>query len=288
MTDLQYQYFTGKFEGYDKTTLFYQSWRPVFCERVIVMVHGLGEHSDRYQHVKDYFKNQGFGFYTYDHRGHGKSRGQRGYVKSFSELTSDLRAFLKLISIHENNRPIVLLGHSLGGLICLRYLVEMESKNGIVPSAVILTNPTLKVAVEVPKWKEVASGFCSKFLPRLSLYNELDLKNLSHDPKVFEAVRKDPLCHQRITARFYEEMLSSIQFVKDNVDLIHVPLCFLLGGEDRIVDPRGTQEVFNRLELPKKELKLYPSFYHELMNEIGKEEVFNEMKLWLRELSLLA
>ena len=97
MTEMEYQYFQGKFEGYGKTTLFYQSWRPVFCERVIVIVHGMGEHSSRYQNLIRALAGEGIGFYAYDQRGHGRSPGQRGYIQSFHELTEDLRHFLKLV-----------------------------------------------------------------------------------------------------------------------------------------------------------------------------------------------
>ena len=99
MSHLAYQYFTGKFEGADKKILFYQSWRPVFSEKVLVIVHGLGEHSGRYQSVVETFTQEGFSVYGYDHRGHGRSGGQRGHIRRFSELTDDLKHFLKLVSV---------------------------------------------------------------------------------------------------------------------------------------------------------------------------------------------
>ena len=280
--ELQYQYFTGRFEGHHKMVLFYQSWRPVFCEKIIVIVHGLGEHSGRYRELIEAFVNEGAGFYAFDLRGHGRSKGQRGYIQSFSQLTDDLRAFLKLVSIHENNRPLVLLGHSLGGLICLRYLIECASRTGVAPTAVVLTNPTLKIAIDVPRWKEALSGWLSALAPRLSLYNELDLQSLSHDPAVVEAVQRDKLCHQRITGRFYHEILSAIAYVQRNVALIHTPMQILLGGEDRVIDPEGAKALFQHLALDQKILKVYPQFYHELFHEIGKEEVFSDIKRWLK------
>jgi len=282
MTDLQYQYFTGKFEGHDKTILFYQSWRPVFSDHTMVFVHGLGEHSGRYQNIIKGFSNSGFGFYGYDLRGHGKSKGQRGYIRSFAQLTADLRRFLKLVSIHEENKPIVLFGHSLGGLICLKYIIECETKGGIIPSGLILSNPTLKLAVKVPKWKESISGYLSVFAPRLTLYNELDLHYLSHDKKVLDELKRDKLCHQRVTSRFYKEMLASIDYVKENAELLRLPTLFLLGGEDGIVNPQGSEALFKNLLAEKKQLKLYPTLYHELHNEVGKEQVFSDMKSWMK------
>ncbi len=283
MSHIEPQYFTGKFEGHEKRILFYQSWRPVFCEKIIVIIHGLGEHSGRYSEFAKYFSNIGYGVYAYDQRGHGRSNGQRGYLSSFQHLTGDLRCFLKLISIHEEAKPIFLFGHSLGGLVALRYAIECNNKMGVHPRGLIVANATLKIVVKIPKWKEVLSGFFARYIPRLSLHNELDLNFLSHDPKVMESVQNDTLCHQRITARFYHEILFTIDWVKKNGELLRIPTYLLAGGEDRIVDPKGTEEFFRILECEEKELKNYPTLYHELIHEVGKEEVFLDIKKWMEK-----
>lgn len=284
MSGVMNQYFTGKFEGHDKTILFYQSWRPLFCERVIVIVHGLGEHSGRYDNLVNYFSQQGFSVYGYDQRGHGRSKGQRGYLRSFIQLTGDLRSFLNLVSIHENQKPIYLFGHSLGGLVALRYMIETQNKSGVVPAGVILSNPTLRIIIDIPRWKEVLSGFLSKYVPRLSLYNEIDYEYLSHDPAVSSLVKADPLCHQKITARFYHEILASIDWIKRNRDFVRIPILFLVGGKDQIIDPKGAEEFYHSVEFAQKELKMYPTFYHELINEIGKEGILSDMNEWLQRL----
>ncbi|MBI3019380.1 MAG: alpha/beta fold hydrolase, partial [Deltaproteobacteria bacterium] len=160
-----YQYFKGLFEGADKTILTYQSWRPVFCDKVMVFVHGLGEHSGRYQNLINAFAHKSMAFYGYDQRGHGISRGKRGHAPGLHVLADDLGKFLRLVSIHENNRPIYLFGHSFGALVCLQYLVDASRKHGVVPHGVILSNPILKLALEVPVWKEKLAEVCAKVWP---------------------------------------------------------------------------------------------------------------------------
>lgn len=284
MTEIEYQYFQGKFEGYGKLALFYQSWRPVFCERVMVIAHGMGEHSGRYMNLIRAFANEGIGFYAYDHRGHGRSKGARGCIKSFHELTEDLRNFLKLVSIHENHRPIVLFGHSLGGLISLHYIEEVERRGGVLPSGLILSNPMLKLAVEVPGWKKAASGFLSKFLPRLTLSTALDYSLLSRDPAVQENLKTDKLSHRRMSGRFYTEILHAMKSVDENKDLIRIPLLMLIGGSDQVIDPHASSKFVDEMEWEGREKKIYPDFYHELINDIGKEKVLADIKQWLKGL----
>lgn len=277
-----YQYFKGLFEGADKTILTYQSWRPVFCDKVMIFVHGLGEHSGRYQNLINAFAHQSMAFYGYDQRGHGMSRGKRGHASGgLTLLADDLGKFLKLISIHENNRPLYLFGHSFGGLVCLQYLVDLSRKYKIAPKGVILSNPILKLALEVPRWKQKLAGFCAKVWPSLTLHNEVDAVHLSHDAAVSKAVKTDPLFHQKMSAGLYFDMLRTIENVQTKASEIQTPLLFLLGGEDKIIDSKGGEVFFNSLSTSDRTLKHYPNFYHELIHEIGKEKVFQDILEWV-------
>lgn len=278
-----YQYFKGLFEGADKTILTYQSWRPVFCDKVMVFVHGLGEYSGRYQNLINAFAHTSMAFYGYDQRGHGLSRGKRGHAQGIPILADDLAKFLRLVSIHENNRPVYLFGHSFGGLVCLQYLVDLSRKHGITPQGVILSNPILKLALEVPAWKQKLSGVCAKLWPSLTLHNEVDASHLSHDPHVSKVIETDPLFHQKISAGLYFSMLQTIQNVQEKASEIQVPLLFLLGGEDKIIDPHGGEAFFNSLSTSHRTLKIYPHLYHELIHEVGKEKVFQDVLAWVEQ-----
>lgn len=276
-----YQYFKGLFEGCDKTILAYQSWRPTFCEKVIVIVHGLGEHSGRYIPLIEAMSQKSIGFYAYDQRGHGRSRGLKGHTPSFNHLADDLGKFLKLISVHEQNRPIFLFGHSLGGLVCLKYLVNLHRKGGVIPTGVMLSNPILNLALPVPQWKIVASRSFAKLMPRIRFHNEVSLAELSHDPKVGEAYMTDPLTHQKISAGMYCDMIKTMKDVQDEAGLVSSAMLFMVGSEDRIIDPKKTEEFYSNLNCDNKKLIVYPEYRHELIHEIGKEKVFSDMESWL-------
>ena len=280
MSDLQYQYFKGFFEGHEKYILTYQSWRPIFCEKVVVLLHGLGEHVGRYTPLIEAFKNKGIAFYGYDQRGHRLSNGKRGHVPSFQHLAEDFLRFLKLVSVHENNRPLFVFAHSLGGLVCLNYLIDYHQKGGVLPQGVILSNPIIKLALVPPAWKVKLATTVSKILPGLLFHNEVNLNDLSHDPKIAESFDQDPLCHQKISAGFYVEMLKAMERVKNNPGAILAPTLMLLGGQDRVIDPKESQEFFSNMKA-QKSLKLYPTFYHELVHEIGKEKVFVDIDEWI-------
>ncbi|MBI4040410.1 MAG: lysophospholipase [Deltaproteobacteria bacterium] len=284
MTEHSNQYFEGLFEGYQKTILPYRCWRPTFCEYVMVYVHGLGEHSGRYENLIKAFSEEEVGFYGYDQRGHGKTKGQRGYVPSMHHLVEDLRAFLRLVSIHEGSKPIYLLGHSFGGLVVLKYMTDLHRKSGTMPKGVIVCNPLLALKLKIPPWKTKLANLFSKILPRLALGGGIDPKWISHDPKVVEAYEKDPLICRKVTLHLYQEMMKTMASVKAGAEFLNAPLLIQLGTQDEIVEAEVSKHYYHQVSCEFKALKIYDGLYHELMNELGKEAVFNDMKRWILEL----
>lgn len=281
------QFFKGLFEGYDKTVLAYRSWRPVFCEKVCVIIHGLGEYSARYEHMAQAFSNEATAFYAYDQRGHGESKGLRGHAPSFHHLTSDLEKFLKLVSIHENGKPLYIFAHSFGALVCLKYLIECyeEKKECIFPKALIVSNPMIQLALKVPTWKLKMARTVATLMPTLQFYNEVRLSDLSQDPEVEKKYKTDPLCHQKISAGLYFETRKAMKEVREKGQLISVPTFVLLGDHDRVIDHQGGKDLFTNIQGTEHKLKIYPNFRHELVNEIGKETVFSDIREWLNTLN---
>jgi len=282
MSDKKYQYFKGLFEGFQGQTLTYQSWRPIFCEKVIVFLHGMGEHSGRYYNVINGFANEGFAFYGYDQRGHGMSPGKRGHAPSCHHLAEDLARFLKLVSVHEDDKPIYLYAHSFGGLIALKYLIKLRRKSGVMPDGVILSNPLLKLALEIPTWKKKLAITLSHVLPKLVFNGTLSGKDVSRDPKEIAAYDNDKMVHCKCTTGLYVEMLKAMDYVAENAELVDVPLLMLLSTGDVVVNPEQTRKLFPRFAAKDKVLKIYEGFYHEPHNEIGKEQVISDMKAWLK------
>jgi alpha-beta hydrolase superfamily lysophospholipase len=241
-----------------------------------VMVHGLGEHGGRYQHLAEWFTPLGATIYAADHRGHGRSGGPRGHAPSLKALLDDIDLVVKQARA-ESGAPLVMIGHSLGGLLAIAYLLDR-------PDAVdraVLSAPFLMAKVKVPPWKRAAATVLPRVAPRLSFSNEIDPSDLSRDPAVPAAYRADPLVHDRITAGMYGETAGRTESFIARAPELRVPFLLLHGRDDRIVDPVGSQRFFARATAPDRAFCLYPGMYHEIFNEVDHDRVFADIDSWL-------
>jgi acylglycerol lipase len=268
---------TGHFKGNRGLLLYYQAWRVAQPKKVLVFVHGLGEHSGRYQHPVSYFTGHGYTCYAYDHQGHGCSEGQRAYVSTFRGYISDLMKFLKFVSEKEKNKEIILIGHSMGGQIVLNYGAQYSDVVGI-----IVSSPNVKVA-NVPVAKVMAAKIMTWLAPRLPLANEVDPTKLSHDPKVVEAYVNDPLVYRKITVRLAAEILTNQEKMDTVARDFRVPCLLMHGGDDEVCDPNGTEQFFQNILIQDKELKIYEGLYHEIFNEKERAQVFRDMEVWIEK-----
>ncbi len=258
----------------------------LYCQRylvddpkaTVVVVHGLGEHSGRYGNVVNALVPAGFNVFLYDLRGHGKSEGQRGHVYNFDHYIEDTRIFVENAA-ERTKLPVVLIGHSMGGLIVLLF----GEKHQDLIKLVAASGPGLKIAVEVPKWKEVVGKFVSNILPTLSMTNEIDPSLLSHDPEVVKAYENDPLVIRKVSARWFTEFLRAQREAMENAHKLKLPLLIQHGGDDRIVSPEGSKEFYERAGSDDKELKIYPGLYHEIYNEVEKEKVLSDLLQWIEK-----
>lgn len=266
------------FRGTDGLELYAQSWRPDAVPRaVLAIVHGIGEHSGRYGNVVDYVVPLGYAVYGFDHRGHGRSPGQRGHITRWTEYQGDVAAFLRMIGAREPGLPLFLLGHSLGALIALDYV--MHHPEGL-RGAVITGAPLEPVGVAKPHLVAIVR-LLSSIWPRFTLRTRLDVSALSRDPRVGQAYTADPLVHGLGTVRFGAESLRTIAAVKAAPDRIRLPIFLLHGGADRLNAPEGTRRFFERLTIADKTLRVYPDTYHELHNDVNKEEALRDIAQWL-------
>lgn len=243
----------------------------------ILIVHGLGEHSGRYGNFFDRF-SRSYSICAMDLRGHGRSGGQRGHISSFYEYFSDVRYFIGFIRNSLKINKIIIIGHSMGGLIAVRCAQEY----GREIEGLIVSSPLLRIKVPVPRAKAFIGRLVSSVIPRLSMSNGLDPSFLSHDSTVVEAYVADPLVHTRVTARWFTEVLMAMEQANDKASTLTLPSLFLHAGDDRLTDIEGTKSLFERIPPGNKELKIYQGFYHELFNETGKEQVFSDVERWLR------
>ncbi len=261
----------------DGNELFFRTYHPAKAKGVIIVVHGMGEHSGRYDHFARYLADHGWTLYLYDLRGHGKSPGIRVFIEKFQDYIEDLYQFIRMIQKKEAEERIFLLGHSFGAQICINFLSQHPRE----VKGAILSSPNIRLALKVPKLKQTLGQVLSNFLPSLSVANDIDPKAISHDQAVVDKYREDKLVQDKITLRLGSEMLKNLDQIFHLAPKIKTPCLVFHGSGDRITSPQATEEFFEYMTVKDRELKIYPGFLHETLNEIGKERVYEDIARWL-------
>ena len=240
------------------------------------MVHGLGEHSGRYQHFAKWFTPLGATIYAMDHRGHGRSGGRRGHAPSLNALLDDVDLVVGEAR-KQDGPPLILFGHSFGGLVAIAYALDHADRI----DRAVFSAPLLTLKVKVPGWKLAAGSILARLTPTLAMSNEVDASVLSHDPAIAPAYTGDPLVHNRITAGMYGDTIARGEEFIARAPQLQTPFLLLHGRDDLIVDPAGSQRFFARATAPERAFCLYPGMYHEIFNEVDHERVFADIESWL-------
>lgn len=273
----------GTFIGANQLSLYYQSWdREQQVKGVVVIVHGLGGHSQNHTNTIKYLVDRAFAVYTFDQRGHGRSPGQRGYINSWAELREDLAAFLKLVKTETKDSPCFLLGHSLGAAVVLDYGLRIQNlpESPLNLKGIIAMTPPLG-EVGVPPWRLTIGRILSRIYPRFSLDLGMDFSLSSRDPQVVEAYTKDTLRHSRGTARMATEFTKTIAWINNHAEDWQLPLLILYGGQDKVTLPESNRLFFEKITFADKEIKEYPESYHELQHDLDYQEVLKDIGDWL-------
>ena len=245
---------------------------------VVVVAHGFGEHGGCYRHVAEFLGAAVEAeVVSPDLRGHGRSPGRRGVVGHYDDLTDDLHAALDWASIARPGLPRFLLGHSNGGQLALRVALRGDADL----SGLILSNPTLRLAMQVPRHKVMIGHLLRRFAPNVTLKAAILAERMTRDPAKQHEHRTDPLRVDRISAPLFFGMVEGGPLVSARAEEIRTPLLVLLGGSDPVVDVRATLRVFDRVGAPDKTLKTYPEMLHEPLNELGRDQVLADLASWL-------
>jgi len=261
-----------------RITLHYRAWEAASARAVIIVVHGLGEHGGRYERFGSAMAGFGFSSYALDLRGHGSSEGKRGHVPTFGVFLQDLDRFRREVQdFTPAHTPLFLMGHSMGGLIALRYQQEYRT----TVAGAVISAPWLATALPIPRWKVTTAAALARVLPALPMSNHLEASDLSHDPAVAEAYRADPLVHGRITPRLFVEASAAMGLVLQRSDRLSRPLLFLIPGADRIVDAQRSLRFARQLPAELTTIKLYPGMYHEVFNEVDRETALRDIRDWI-------
>lgn len=271
----------GALLGSDGIRLFYRRWEVPAPRAVCLLVHGLGEHGGRYEGVAKALTDHGFSAWANDHRGHGRSEGPRGDCRSLADFTVDLHRIIEQIRGEEPAAPLVLIGHSLGGLIALAYASEHPGSI----QAVAVSSPALKLAQEPPKAKWLIAQGLSRILPQTPIPNEIDPHRLCRDTQVVEAYQTDPLVHRVMTARCAVALRHAMEESPALAKRLRIPCLILQAGSDFICDPKGADLFASEVTGAPVTFRRYEGMYHELFNEPERAEVLEELCRWLNEVA---
>jgi alpha-beta hydrolase superfamily lysophospholipase len=258
--------------------LFRRSWLPQDAEQIIVLVHGYGEHSGRYEQTASDLARAGFEVHAYDHQGHGRSGGPRCHVRRFEHLLDDLEGFVAAVRAERPPLPVVVVGHSMGGLVVAAYASQRNPEvAGVITSAAALAmpedfSPARAIAAHVLKW----------LAPRLSLASQLDPNGLSRDPEVVCAYLEDPFVQRRISASLASGMLSAMK--RTAAADVKLPMLLLHGEDDPICPAAGSRRFFEQLKVTQRGLHTYPGLRHEIFNEPERATVLGDLVGWIRKL----
>jgi len=268
----------GFFKGVRDANIYFQSWLPESEPKaVLLIVHGLAEHSGRYINIVNHFVPLGYAVYGMDHLGHGKSDGTRVYVKRFEDYTNMLKIYFDRIRRWQPGKPIFLVGHSMGGLISAVFLLDHQAEL----TGAVLSGAAVKVSDNITPAILVVGKILSALMPRFGLIG-LDAKGVCRDPAVVQAYVSDPLVFKgKTTARLAAEMRKAMQYVSAAATKITLPIMIVQGSADKLVDPAGAQMLYDLVSSADKEIRIYDGFYHEVFNEPDHDKVLRDVEIWL-------
>ncbi len=271
--------FESSWENKDGPRFYVRGWEPDTKPKAVVcLVHGHGEHVGRYAHVGEAFSQAGYVLAGFDERGHGKTTGARGHVPSYDAMLDDVADFLALMEKRYPGLPRFLYGHSMGGNQVINFALRRKPEL----AGVIATGPWLKLAFDPPAIQVFLGRTMNNIAPGFIQKSGLETAALSRDPKIVEAYEKDPLVHDKISARLFVDMYESGLWALDHAVEFSLPLLLMHGTADRLTSWQASQEFAQRAG-KNVTWRAWDGFYHEIHNEPEKAEVLKTMTTWMDE-----
>ena len=268
----------GSFDSADGTRIAYRSWHVPNAALTFAVVHGMGEHSGRYDRFAQGMAKHRMATFALDLRGHGNSSGRPGHVDSWSQWVGDASEFIRNVE-SQFTGEVVPLGHSFGGVVMLSTALDGKLSKA---RRFILSSPAVKLKAQVPGWKSSFGKVMSTIAPKLTVSNEVDPGTVSRIPEVVQAYKTDPLVHRQISVRLYAEWQKAAAEDLARAGEIKLPFLILAGTADRLIDPAGSEELHKRAP-QVSDLRMLEGRYHEPFNDVGSGEVFDIIAGWLRK-----
>jgi acylglycerol lipase len=267
------QHETIKWKSNDGIEIFGQYWKTEQEEKaVIALVHGFGEHSSRYDHVAAMFNNNGYSVFAIDHRGHGKSGGQRGHTPSYDHFMQDLDLMLQKIHDLFPQQKVIIYGHSMGGGIVTNYLIR--KKPDVIGA--IVTGPFYRTAEPPPAFQLFLGKLMVNIWGAFPDKAKVPAEYISRDTEVVNKYKNDPLVHNKMSAMLGISLLETGEYAIEHAKEIEVPLLVLHGESDKLTDYKGSV-AFKANAGSNVSLETFPGLYHEIHNEPEKQMVFDKI-----------
>ncbi|MFP5073117.1 lysophospholipase [Pseudonocardia nantongensis] len=269
----------GRLPGVGGVDLYWQCWLPTGEPTGVLLIsHGIGEHSGRYDPVVGTLLPDGWAIYGLDHRGHGRSGGTRVHVRRYDDLLQDFETFRRDVAARHPGLPLFLLGHSLGGQIALAYALRHQDRlSGLALSAPALVSDTVPARL-VPVLALVARA-----LPTLRPVG-IDDSAISSDPAVVADYRADPLVHHgKPTLSLGAAIYAQMDSLPPRAVELRLPLLIQHGTEDRLTDPSGTRRLDEASGSPDTTVQWYDGLWHEIFHEPGRDAPLGDLRRWLAE-----
>lgn len=256
-----------------------RAWEPglVNARCIVGIVHGIGEHSGRYDHVARRFNRAGCLVLSYDQRGHGLTAGRRGHVNQYDLLLDDIERLVEEMVVRGVGKPLVLYGQSLGGSLVLNYAMRRQPRvNGL-----IVTSPLLLTTKPPPRWKLAAARAMVRVLPWFTLGHGIRRDALSRDPDSNQQRNQDTLMHDRVSAMLGLSMLAGGRWALDNATKLNVPTLLMHGNSDSVTSAEASVTFADRAGTVCT-LKLWKNMLHELQWETDRDQVFDYALDWIQ------
>lgn len=272
---------TNSFTTADGINIHTKYWKPENdSERVIIIIHGIGEHSGRYLQVAEELRDADYHVYSLDHRGHGQSGGKRLRISSTTDFIDDLKQYYDRIKSSHPDSKIYILGHSMGSVISLQFIL---SNPGLI-EATVITGTATDVASGVPPALRMIANFIYLFFPNAPISPPGSMDVLSRDPEIVKQAENDPLMNHGWTpvaiAKF---VIETGEMIQERANKITMPIIFMHGEADELTPISGSKIMYERVSSEDKALKTWADMRHEIMNEIGREEVISEIVDWFNK-----
>ncbi|WP_029099896.1 alpha/beta hydrolase [Brevibacillus thermoruber] len=259
---------------------YFHAWTVADPSATVVLVHGTGEHHGRYRHVAAFLNAHGVDVFSGDLPGWGRSPGKKGHIDSFGQYLDAVETWTeRALQAAGDERPVFLLGHSLGGLVAVRFVQRYEKRRRL--AGLMLSSPCLQLKVDVPAWKARLAQWLDRAMPRLVMANGITADMVSRDPQVQAEYVSDPYNYPKVSVRWFQELHRAMRAAWEEREQLDLSVLVLQAGDDQLVDPDGVERFAAGLPAEVTFVR-FPGLRHEVLNEPEREDVLRQMVEWLK------